>query len=230
MNLPPKILAEHPDFWVVFKPAGLSFHRDGEAPGLVEQVRDLSGQIQLHPVHRLDRITSGLILLARHPEAAAGLGALFAEGEVEKYYLALSDRPPGKKQGMVKGGMVKARGGSWRLTRDEGLPAVTQFFSYGLVGPQCPSGLRLFVVRPRTGRTHQIRVALKSLGSPILGDSRYGGTPADRGYLHAWAIRFNWQGESLCYHQPPEHGDFFLLPPCKSQIERLHPAWSLPWP
>jgi tRNA pseudouridine32 synthase / 23S rRNA pseudouridine746 synthase len=216
--------AAHDDFIVAAKPAGVSFHGDGDEPGFVARLREATGLQGLHPVHRLDRITSGLILLARHAQAARDLGALFEGGQIEKYYLALSDRKPSKSQGWIKGGMEKSRGGSWRLVREGGVPAVTQFFSYA-AGP----GLRLLVVRPRTGRTHQIRVALKSVASPILGDERYGGSAADRGYLHAWALRFTWQGRLITYRRDPDEGALFLTAPVLATLATLDP-FALPWP
>ncbi|MFT4174759.1 MAG: pseudouridine synthase [Rhodocyclaceae bacterium] len=216
--------AAHDDFIVAAKPAGVSFHGDGDEPGFVARLREATGLQGLHPVHRLDRITSGLILLARHAEAARDLGALFEGGQIEKYYLALSDHKPSKSQGWIKGGMEKSRGGNWRLVRSSGVAAVTQFFSY----PGGP-GRRLFVVRPRTGRTHQIRVALKSVAAPILGDGRYGGSPADRGYLHAWALRFTWRGQTIRYRRDPDAGALFVAEPVPATLAELDP-FALPWP
>ncbi|RTL56901.1 MAG: RNA pseudouridine synthase [Rhodocyclaceae bacterium] len=206
----------------------MSFHGEGGEASLVDAARAVSGISTLFPVHRLDRITSGLVLLARSEAAAKQLSEMFARGEMEKYYLALSHRSPLKKQGSIKGAMVKGRNGSWRLAREGEHQAVTQFFSYGLVG--AVPGLRLFVLRPRTGRTHQLRVALKSLGSPILGDERYGGEAADRGYLHAAVLRFQWQGTQQCFEAPPTEGEHFLSPALTEKLAAIGPAWLLPWP
>lgn len=227
----PVLLAEHADFLVFHKPAGLGFHAEAGEPGFVELAREVAGDTRLFPVHRLDRITSGLILLARSSEAARMLGEAFADGRVEKYYLALSDRTPGRKQGLVKGAMCKGRSGSWRLGEAGGPLALTQFFSYGLgCLPGIERAVRLFVLRPRTGRTHQLRVALKSLGSPILGDARYAGAAADRGYLHAWQLRFDWQGQTRHYVCPPDAGAAFLSQPCQEKLVAIGDPASLPWP
>ena len=223
-----EIIAVHEDFLVVVKPAGLSFHAEDGQASLVDQVRQTTGITALFPVHRLDKITSGLVLLARNELAARRFGALFTAGEMEKYYLALSRKSPSKKQGAIKGAMIKGRNGSWRLAREEGPVALTQFFSYGLGNDG--SGLRLFVLRPRTGRTHQLRVALKSLGSPILGDARYGGDAADRGYLHAYRLCFDWQGQSLVFTAPLQEGEFFRLPALVTKLAELGPLEQLPWP
>lgn len=212
---------EHPDFALAFKPPGMSFHTEGEQPGVVAWLKGQPGGASLHVVHRLDRMTSGLLLCARNAEVAAEFGRMFEAGQVGKYYLALSDRRPAKKQGCIKGAMQRGRGGNWRLTREGELRAVTQFFSF-LAAP----GLRLFVVHPRTGRTHQIRVALRSLGAPILGDDRYGGSPADRGYLHANALCFTWKGEDFRFFLPPVEGMLF-----QQYADQLPEApWELEWP
>lgn len=81
--------------------------------------------------------------------------------------------------------MEKARRGGWKLTREPHNPAVTHFFSRSAA-----PGLRLFVLRPHTGKTHRLRVAMKSLGSPILGGTLYSGGPTEILFLHAWKIAF----------------------------------------
>ena len=117
---------------------------------------------------------------------------------MRKTYLALSDRRPAKKQGLVKGGMEKSRRGAWKLTRGDGAnPAVTRFHSQSIA-----PNLRLFVLQPQTGKTHQLRVAMKSLGSPILGDTLYGGTPAERLFLHAWRLEFEYRGGAFSVCAP----------------------------
>lgn len=219
------LLHSDPRFYLVDKAPGVSFHREGEEAGLMEALRAGLSDEALWPVHRLDRITSGLILVARSAETAARLGEAFAGREIEKYYLALSDRKPGKKQGKVAGDMAKGRGGAWRLLNSQQNPAVTQFFSYSL-----QPGLRLFLLRPRSGKTHQLRVALKSQSAPILGDLLYGGTPADRGYLHAYALRFELEGEGFRFVCPPSRGEAFLSETCLAALRDLGQPWDLGWP
>ncbi|AEY02117.1 pseudouridine synthase [Oceanimonas sp. GK1] len=197
------IVLDHTDFVVINKPAGIGMHQQGDEPGLVRRLSEQLNQ-PLYPVHRLDQMTTGVLLLARNPEANRVLSGQFAGRTTTKHYLALTDRKPVKKQGWVKGGMEKARNGSWKLTRGEAHLAVTRFFSTSLA-----PGLRGVVLEPHTGRTHQLRVALKSLGCPILGDTRYGGTAADRGYLHAWRLAFDWQGERMTVTAPAIEGELF---------------------
>lgn len=163
-------------------------------------------------IDRLDEVTSGIMLLARSHDTAQQLSNDFAEGRVSKCYIALSDRKPKKKLGTIRGDMTKGRRGSWKLLHTTQNPAVTKFTSFGV--PDIRPGLRMFVVRPLTGRTHQIRVAMKSLGSSILGDSRYGDKTAaeqeDRTYLHAAAITFTLAGQTFHIVCQPNVGAHFL--------------------
>jgi tRNA pseudouridine32 synthase/23S rRNA pseudouridine746 synthase len=181
----------------------MSFHAESEGLGVMQSLAAAYPDQTFFPVHRLDKITSGLLIVACHAKAAAVFGKMFEKHEVEKRYLALSARKPKKKQGTVSGGMQPSRRGQWKLSQENENLATTQFFSTSF------QGNRLFIVRPLTGKTHQIRVALKSLGSPILGDFRYGGEEADRGYLHAYVLQFDWQGEIKRYVCLPMFGERF---------------------
>ena len=174
----------------------------------------------LHSVHRLDKVTSGITLFAKNRRTASHLGEQFRLRKVHKYYVALSARKPSKKMGTVAGEMRRARRGAWRLVRSSDAKndgrsskltpgdggsnaktnpqvATTKFVSRGLRKPGADAeqtrALRLLVLRPLTGRTHQLRVACKSLGAPILGDAAYAGKDdarkEDRAYLHAAAVR-----------------------------------------
>jgi tRNA pseudouridine32 synthase/23S rRNA pseudouridine746 synthase len=220
------ILLRHDHFYVINKPAGIGMHQEGDSPGLVRRLSEELGE-PLYPVHRLDKMTTGVLLLARTVEANRELSRQFAERRTRKLYLALSDRKPGKKQGLIRGDMEKARGGSWKLTRGSANPAITRFYSTPLA-----EGLRAFLLQPHTGKTHQLRVALKSLGSPILGDDRYGGSPADRGYLHAWKLDFEWQGRLLSVTAAPDQGVLFveLAEPLTRWAASLQPEAASPAP
>lgn len=192
-----KPLFTHADFYIFEKPPGVSFHNE-QGDGFFASLVAAYPNETLFPVHRLDRITSGLLLVARNAEAAKALSALFEQGKIQKTYLALSDRKPTRKQGLIKGDMERTRNGSWKLLRTQANPAITRFTSES-VAP----GLRLFTLKPQTGKTHQLRVMMKAIGAPVLGDERYGGTPAERGYLHASGLEFEWKGEKIISHLPP---------------------------
>lgn len=197
-----ELVDEQPEFIVIHKAPGVPVQATEDHPGLVTRCRETFGEA-LVPVHRLDRVTSGLFMLARSKVAASILGDALSRHQVRKVYMALSDRKPKKKQGWVIGDMVRSRRGTWRLLRTRDNPAITRFHCVS-VGP----GLRLFLLFPETGKTHQLRVALKSLGAPVLGDPMYGATSvnADRCYLHAAVLDFSFSGRAFHYTCRPQHG------------------------
>lgn len=213
---------ENSQFIVFNKPAGLSFHSE-EAKGFVVLAEEQTG-LKLFSVHRLDKMTSGLLLLAKSTKVAHQLSKLFEERRIEKFYLAISMRKPKKKQGWIKGDMGSARRGSYKLLNTNDNPAITQFVSTALRTHE-----RFFLIKPHTGKTHQIRVALKSLGSPIAGDLRYAAVDEankeDRGYLHAYALRFELDGKKYSFVSPPETGERFLSEACQQQLL----LWEKPW-
>lgn len=196
----------HHDFLIFDKPEGISFHSEsgtGFFAGLQKTLPDET----LYPVHRLDKMTSGLVVVARNKKAAQSFSHLFANHSIHKTYIALSDKKPTKKQGRVAGDMTRTRNGSWKLNQSRQNPAITRFTSEALA-----QNIRLFILKPETGRSHQLRVMMKALGSPILGDLRYGGSPADRAYLHATALDFIWKGEQIsCFKEPRTGHQFRLL-------------------
>ena len=165
------------------------------------------------------------MLLGKSQDAARQISTAFEAGSVRKCYVALSERKPKKKQGSVKGDMTKARRGSWKLLRTLTDPAVTHFTSLGIQNRR--PGLRMYVCRPVTGRTHQIRVAMKSLGSPVLGDIRYADVTKaqkeDRMYLHAASISFILNDQPVQIICRPDSGIEFLSPSFQSAWEQQLP-------
>jgi tRNA pseudouridine32 synthase/23S rRNA pseudouridine746 synthase len=225
------IVFDHAEFVVIDKPAGISVQNETEQSGILPLLCQQLGADKLWLVHRLDKITSGLLILAKNSNAATEFGRIFANRQIEKYYLALSQQKPKKKQGTVMGNMKKVRDGKWMLTQDTSNPAITQFLSCSLL-----PGIRLFLLKPYTGKTHQIRVALKSLGSPIIGDLQYGRkTSSDketvvRTYLHAYALKFCFQGEDICLLCRPSVGELFTLSSFADAIVDYLEPWKLNWP
>lgn len=199
------ILYQTEDFVIIDKPQGVSVHKDDAEIGLTTLVAKQLQVAQVWLVHRLDKSTSGLLLLALNREAAAELSTLFAEHQIQKIYLALAREKPKKKQGLIRGDMVRTRRGMWKLTPTQTQPAITRFYSVS-----CESKLRLFVLKPQTGKTHQLRVAMKSLGSPILGDPLYGDKTerVDRCYLHAAVLAFTFRGRFFQCVSAPKEGHF----------------------
>jgi tRNA pseudouridine32 synthase/23S rRNA pseudouridine746 synthase len=224
------LIKDNKNFLVINKHPDVNFHKTPENEGLTGIIKSDLGISELYTVHRLDKITSGLLVFAKNKVTANDLSAQFRERLAEKYYLAISDRPPKKKQGTIKGDMNKARGGAWKLSRTMNNPAVTQFFSYSL-----GSGLRLYILKPLTGKTHQLRVALKSLGSPVLGDPVYytsvpGKKSPDRGYLHSYALRFILAAKNYSFMDQPDKGIYFSGESFRDRLELYKKPWELNWP
>ena len=229
----PEVLYESDRILAICKPNGISHHDDNEeGSGIMSLIRkcqssgDISYQGRIYGVHRLDRVTSGILLFAKDPATAGILSAMFREGEITKCYCGISaKKPTAKKQGLVKGNMVQGRRKSWLLTRESEAKsdnyAKTRFFTSGLSliedrlmdAEIQPKTLILFL--PFTGRTHQIRVAAKSVGLPLLGDPVYkdgnsNNGAAPRTYLHACALHLQLDAEeSVAIWSQPPFGDLW---------------------
>ncbi len=219
------IVYEHSDWLLCHKPAGLGFHNEGGDDGFISALRRQLDCAELWPVHRLDKPTSGLILVAKSKKSCAELCLLFSERKIEKFYLAVCPSGLKKKQGRVSGDMAKSRRGSYKLLKSVENPAVTQFFSASI-----GEGLRLCLLKPKTGKTHQLRVALKSLSAAILGDELYSGIESDRLYLHAYGIRFTYQGHLYQFVAPANNGVLFEKPKVLEQLLQWQAPWDLDWP
>lgn len=220
------LIDENEDFIVINKKPEVNFHSEDGQYGVVVAAERALGY-KLYSVHRLDKMTSGIILLAKSSVIAAQLTQLFTEHQIQKYYLAISDKKPKKKQGLIKGGMEKSRRGMWKLTKQQSNLAITQFFSYSLGDSK-----RLFVVKPHTGKTHQIRVALKSIGSPICGDPLYAekSNQYERGYLHAYQIDFVLNDHAYSFITDVTSDDFFKRNNCLKIIQDIGSLPLLAWP
>lgn len=221
------VIEENHSFVVVNKAAGVGFHCEGEELGLFEQVKQALSLTSLYPVHRLDKVTSGLVVFAKTAEANQQLCEAFKNKSVEKYYLAISQNKPSKKQGLIIGDMQPARRGSFKLLKTCNNPAVTQFFSESL-----GDGKRLFLLKPHTGKTHQLRVALKSLGAAILGDPLYsdGSLDGDRTYLHAFHLAFSLNNQNYRFQVLPDKGIEFTSDVFNSAMQKFLSPHLLSWP
>ena len=212
------------DFLVAIKEAGIDFHDGEQGDGFFTQLKKQFPDQKLYPVHRLDKPTTGLILAAKNLDTCNELNQLFEKHEIQKYYLAISDRKPKKKQGWVIGDMQRSRRKTWKLLTSKKNPAITQFFSKS-IGPN----LRAFLLKPHTGRTHQLRVALKAIGSPICGDELYypdaQKKDESRCYLHAYALKFELKSESFNFMSVPG-GDYYEL---GTLVDELKQSWKNPW-
>ncbi|EAS43268.1 TIGR01621 family pseudouridine synthase [Photobacterium profundum] len=219
------LVHQHPDFLVINKHPGVSVHKDDGDQPLLAEVAKQTGDEKLYLIHRLDKMTSGLLLLGRNRQAAAELSGNFAKRDVKKFYLAIGTKKPKKKQGVVIGDMSRSRRSSWKLDSTKDNPAITQFFSTA-----AGNGRRCFLCKPHTGKTHQIRVALRSVGSGITGDEIYGNEEADRGYLHAYALSFPYKGENQQFICAPDKGELWQAEEVKQALVEWATPWLLAWP
>jgi RluA family pseudouridine synthase len=164
------------DAWMIVldKPAGIPVHRGpGGGPNLEQYFPALTFGLPRLPAlaHRLDRDTSGCLILGRHRKALARLGKMFQNGRIDKTYWAVVQGKPNDESGQIDLPLQKVlRKDSWRMFPDPGgQPAITDYRVMGTAGD-----LSWVEFKPRTGRTHQIRVHAAASGWPILGDTIYG--------------------------------------------------------
>lgn len=232
------ILYESDRLLIVNKPPGIAHHNDRDdskegSPsicGIVNLLRKQRGDERLWGVHRLDRVTSGILVFAKDNAMAQAVTNSFAEGSVQKVYFGVSARrPTKKKQGWIQGSMVRSRNKSWKLTRESKTNvAKTRFFTSLILCQDHKFTLLLF--RPYTGKTHQLRVAAKSMGLPLWGDPIYkdGKKNIDapifpsRTYLHASGILLPPMldmDEPLAVWCPPPFED--VTGECRDAVSKL---------
>lgn len=190
------IIYEDEGLIVVNKPAGLAVHGgSGLKWGLIEAYRQLKREEPfLELVHRLDRETSGCLLLAKKSSVLKDLQAQWQANRVSKIYWAISNHPwQGKPQLKVsvplQKNILKSGERMVRVSKD-GKEAISYVHLIANNTDAC-----WLKVSIETGRTHQIRVHLQYLGHPIIGDEKYGNGKAQRLYLHAYKIKFDYKGE-----------------------------------
>ncbi|XWX56222.1 RNA pseudouridine synthase [Methylosinus sporium] len=164
---------------VVDKPAGLPVHRGPKGGENLEDHFDaLRFGLPRAPAlaHRLDRDTSGCLVLGRHRKALERLGRLFHDGRIEKTYWAIVEGAPSEEEGhidMALGRLDSTRG--WWMRPDPlGLPAQTDWRVLGRARDAQGNDLAFLELKPQTGRTHQLRVHCQAMGWPMLGDPVYG--------------------------------------------------------
>src|SRR4051812_46608893 len=180
---------------VIDKPAGFAVHRGpkgGEA--LDAHFNALRFGLPRAPAlaHRLDRDTSGCLVLGRHRKALAALGKLFKQGKVGKMYWAVVEGSPGADEGRIDIALSKRdeTRGWWMKADPHGMPSATTWKVMGR-----GDGITWLALEPLTGRTHQLRVHCAEMGFPIAGDDVYGRAPRNSVsmggpplHLHARAV------------------------------------------
>jgi len=204
------VIVESDDFLVLNKPAGLAVHGgSGLAFGAIDALRQARSEPELELVHRLDRGTSGCLLIARNGGVGRSMQALFREREVKKCYLALVDGVWEHGNRTVDAPLVKNKehAGERRvMVSVDGQSALSHFN----VIETYPQG-SLLRIEIETGRTHQIRVHAKHCGHPVIGDLRYGNNRRNAGfkrlglsrmYLHSASLGFAWNGNNVDIDAP----------------------------
>lgn len=212
MELP--ILFEDGEALIIDKPAGLPLDQPRAGGPSLEDYLDtltLGFQREPWPVHRLDRDTSGCLLLARNPKALKRFSAAFEARQAAKRYLGVVAGPVAGDEGTIELALSKISSAAdgWRMIAAKaGKPAITHWRKIAEV-----NGVTLVEFRPETGRTHQIRVhALKGLGAPLVGDPIYGdGTGAARTLLHAVELTVQREGKPPVHAVAPMPQDFLDL-------------------
>lgn len=172
---------------VIDKPAGLPVHAGPKGgPTLEALFSGLRFGMPRDPAlaHRLDKDTSGCLVLGRHRKALARLGKLFSSGRVGKTYWAVVRGAPTEDQGRIEAPLAKRSPdrGWWMAVDPAGLPSVTEWRIRAR-----GAGLSFVEFTPLTGRTHQIRAHAAHIGLPLLGDAVYGSEPAGGAPLHLHA-------------------------------------------
>ena len=197
------ILFQDANFAVLDKPAGLPVHPSRAGGPSVESGFPLLSRRRTGPwlAHRLDRDTAGCLLVALRRPALLAAQACFAEGRAEKvYWTVVRGEPPGESGEVVAPLLKRSGPGGWRIAVDAaGQPARTDWRLLGR-----GDGIAWLELRPRTGRTHQVRVHCAHLGCPVLGDALYGG---GGGGLHllARALRLPLDPPVAAQAPPPAH-------------------------
>ncbi|MGB7257763.1 MAG: RNA pseudouridine synthase [Pseudolabrys sp.] len=173
---------------VIDKPAGVAVHRGPKGgPSLEDDFGALRFGLPRNPslAHRLDKDTSGCLVLGRHRKALVLLGKLFKQGKVGKTYWAVVEGGPAEDEGRIDiplGKLDESRGW-WMKPDPKGQPSATTWKVMGR-----GDGLTWLALEPLTGRTHQLRVHCSEIGFPILGDNIYGRAPRGGGpplHLHS---------------------------------------------
>ncbi|PTR32996.1 ribosomal large subunit pseudouridine synthase C [Luteibacter sp. OK325] len=213
------VIFEDKHFLVIDKPVGIAAHGgSGVSHGAIELLRAARPNDHLELVHRLDRDTSGVLVLAKSRSGLTGLQALIRENTVTKQYLCLMTGTPRKAKFDVNAPLLKSvMHGGERLVRvdDAGKPSLTYFKEL----EQYPNA-RLMQATLGTGRTHQIRVHAQYAGHPLAGDPKYGDEAANkrframglkRMFLHAARMSFDLDGKNYDFSSPlPDELKAFL--------------------
>ena len=216
-DIPLDILWEDADLAVVVKPRGMVVHpAAGHSEGTLvnallgnlDELSGIGGEKRPGIVHRLDKDTSGVMMVAKNDETQAELSRMLKDREIEKHYLALTEGVMKEKEGIIDAPIARSRKDRKKMAVDpDGRPALTEWKAVA-DGRNCS----LLDVHILTGRTHQIRVHMRSINHPVCGDPLYGfekGVKVPCLMLHARSLSFTHPRthEKMTF-QAPLPGDF----------------------
>jgi len=215
------ILFEDEGFLIVNKPAGFAVHGgSGVSSGIIEGLRLIRPEAHfLELVHRLDKDTSGCLLIAKKRSALRKLQALFRESQIQKTYQALLSGQWARKKLIVTAPLLKniSKGGERIVVISQsGKAAETLFTRLQLFG-----NATLVEASPKTGRTHQIRVHAASLGHPIVGDERYGEDEVNKAFKNKGYKRMFLHAKTLRFQHPVTGIVMTISAPLPLQLENL---------
>lgn len=190
-----KIIYQDKNVVVIDKPAGIAVHPAHGIPSgetIIERLKKLGLDVYL--VHRLDKDTSGVMIFAKTPTAKEYLQRQFRDRKVKKTYLALVEGELEHLQAILTYPIARhPKNPLKRAVRGSGKPAETKYKVVKTFGSQSSQIYTLVEVRPKTGRTHQIRVQMAYIGHPVIGDGIYGKTDKllQRHFLHASVLEID---------------------------------------
>ena len=215
------IVFEDASILVIDKPSGTAVHGgSGVSQGVIEALRAARPEAKiLELVHRLDRDTSGLLIVAKKRGALVELHRMLREGEVEKVYVAVVKGVPARKHFDITEALhkyVNAKGERRVAVKDGGMEAVTRIKVLGSAGELSVLQLRLM-----TGRTHQIRVHLAHAGHPVLGDDKYGDFELNRGLARQGVKRLFLHARRLGLKHPIDGRQMALAAPLPEDMQRF---------
>ena len=219
------IVHEDPSLLVIDKPSGVAVHGgSGVSHGVIESLRAARPEAKmLELAHRLDRDTSGLLLVAKKRGALVELHRMLREGEVEKIYVAVVKGVPDGKHFDIKEALhkyVNAKGERRVAVKEGGMEAVTRVKVLGTSG-QNSGGLSVLQLRLMTGRTHQIRVHLAHAGFPVLGDDKYGDFEFNRAVARQGVKRLFLHARRLAFKHPVDSSRIALASPLPEDMLRF---------
>ena len=215
------ILFEDDGFLIINKPAGFAVHGgSGVSSGIIEGLRLLRPEAHfLELVHRLDKDTSGCLLIAKKRSALRLLQELFRNSQIQKTYQALLSGRWARKKLVVTAPLLKNAGkGGERIVviSPSGKAAETLFRRLQLF-----ANATLVEASPKTGRTHQIRVHAASLGHPIIGDDRYGVDEVNKAFKSKGYKRMFLHAQTLRFQHPVTGAQMIISAPLPAQLENL---------